>query len=90
LYRGQGRFAEAEPLHKRSLAISEKALGPAHANVALILSNLAELYRAQGLLRDGEAEALNGRSLESLLLSGKKQAERGGLAWPTASPPGLL
>ena len=28
LYQTQGRYAEAEPLHKRSLAIQEKALGP--------------------------------------------------------------
>ena len=34
LYRAQGRNAEAEPLHKRSLAIREKALGPNHPNVA--------------------------------------------------------
>jgi hypothetical protein len=26
----QGRYAEAEPLHKRSLVIWEKALGPDH------------------------------------------------------------
>ena len=26
LYHAQGRYAEAEPLHQRSLAISEKAL----------------------------------------------------------------
>jgi tetratricopeptide (TPR) repeat protein len=28
LYRKQGRYAAAEPLYKRSLAIHEKALGP--------------------------------------------------------------
>ena len=28
LYFGQGRYADAEPLYKRSLAIHEKALGP--------------------------------------------------------------
>ena len=35
LYRGQGRYAEAEPLYKRSLAISEKALGPDHPDVGV-------------------------------------------------------
>ncbi len=45
LYRAQGRYAEAEPLYKRSLAIREKALGPDHPDVAQSLNNLAELYR---------------------------------------------
>ena len=30
----QGRYAEAEPLYKRALAIQEKALGPDHPDVA--------------------------------------------------------
>ena len=44
LYRYQGRYAEAEPLYKRSLAIREKALGPDHPDVAISLNNLASLY----------------------------------------------
>ena len=28
LYEGQGRYAEAEPLYKRTVTITEKALGP--------------------------------------------------------------
>ncbi len=47
LYRAQGKYAEAEPLYKRALAIKEKALGPEHPRVAISLNNLAELYRAQ-------------------------------------------
>ena len=39
--RAQGRYAEAEPLYKRSLAIREKALGPDHPDVAQSLNNLA-------------------------------------------------
>ena len=42
----QGRYADAEPLYKRSLAIREKALGPDHPDVATSLNNLAELYRS--------------------------------------------
>ena len=61
LYRAQGRYAEAEPLYKRSLAIREKALGPDHPDVGDSLNNLAELYRAQG--RYAEAEPLYKRSL---------------------------
>jgi tetratricopeptide (TPR) repeat protein len=53
LYSDQGRYAEAEPLYKRSLAIREKAFGPDHTNVAVSLNNLAELYRAHGLYYQG-------------------------------------
>ncbi len=45
LYQAQGKYAEAEPLYKRALAIDEKALGPEHPNVANDLSNLAILYQ---------------------------------------------
>ncbi len=34
VYRTQGKYAAAEPLHKRALAIREKALGPEHLHVA--------------------------------------------------------
>ena len=61
LYTDQGRYAEAEPLYKRSLAISEKALGPDHPDVGTSLNNLAVLYQAQG--RYAEAEPLYKRSL---------------------------
>ncbi len=43
LYNAQGKYAEAEPLYKRSLAILEKALGLEHPNVATSLNNLEEL-----------------------------------------------
>ena len=56
LYQAQGRYAEAEPLYRRSLAIREKALGPEHPDVGAALNNLAVLYRAQG--RYAEAEPL--------------------------------
>ena len=39
-----GRYAEAEPLYERALAIREKALGPDHPDVATSLNNLAVLY----------------------------------------------
>jgi tetratricopeptide (TPR) repeat protein len=48
LYESQGRYEEAEPLYQRSLAISEKALGPDHPSVATTLNNLAGLYYRQG------------------------------------------
>ncbi len=39
----QGKYAEAEPLYQRALAIWEKALGPEHPNVATSVNNLADL-----------------------------------------------
>ena len=61
LYQSQGRYGDAEPLIRRSLAILEKALGPDHPSVATGVNNLALLYRAQG--RYAEAEPLYKRSL---------------------------
>jgi tetratricopeptide (TPR) repeat protein len=61
LYYAQGRYADAETLYTRSLAIREKVYGPDHPDVALSLNNLAELYRVQG--RYPEAEPLYKRSL---------------------------
>ncbi len=61
LYQAQGKYAEAEPLYKRSLAISEKALGPDHPEVATSLNNQALLYQAQG--KYAEAEPLYKRAL---------------------------
>ena len=61
LYQAQGRYAEAEPLCKRALAINEKVLGPEHPDVATSLNILAVLYWAQG--RYAEAEPLYKRAL---------------------------
>jgi tetratricopeptide (TPR) repeat protein len=61
LYYAQGRYAQAEPLHRRSLAIREKALGPEHPQVANSLNNLAGLYRTQG--NYAQAEPLFQRAL---------------------------
>ena len=57
----QRRYAEAEPLMRRLLAIAEKSLRPEHPNLTVGLNNLALLYRAQG--RYAEAEPLYKRSL---------------------------
>jgi tetratricopeptide (TPR) repeat protein len=43
VYKTQGRYADAEPLYRQALAISEKALGPDNPIVAVALNNLAEL-----------------------------------------------
>ena len=49
-----GRFAEAEPLFRRVLAIRERALGPEHPDTARSLNNLAEVLREQGRYADVE------------------------------------
>ncbi len=52
----QGRYADAEPLYKRALAIHEKVLGPEHPLVAQSLENYAILLRKTG--RDIAAQNL--------------------------------
>ena len=60
LYKAQGRYAEAEPLYQRSLAIREKALGPEHPAVATSLENYADLLRKTG--RVSEATEMEARA----------------------------
>ncbi len=60
LYDDQDHNAEAEPLHKRSLAIWEKALGPKHPDVATSLENYAALLRATE--RTVEADKMEARA----------------------------
>ena len=60
LYIAQGKYAEAEPLYQRSLAIWERALGPEHPNVASSLENYAALLRQAA--RADEAERMEARA----------------------------
>ncbi|AGY57187.1 tetratricopeptide repeat protein [Gloeobacter kilaueensis] len=46
--REAGKYAEAQPLAERALAIQQKILGPEHLQVARSLGGLANLYRDQG------------------------------------------
>lgn len=62
LYQAHGKYAQAEPLHKRALRIREKAFGPEHPQVGQSLKNLAELYCAQS--KYAEAEPLHKRALK--------------------------
>ena len=48
LYRAAGRLAEAEPLLKEALAITERALGREHPDMAISLNSLARRYRESG------------------------------------------
>jgi tetratricopeptide (TPR) repeat protein len=61
VYSGMGRDAEAEPLHKRALAVMEKAVGLDSVDIAIELNNLAALYQRQQ--RYAEAEPLFKRAL---------------------------
>lgn len=60
-YREKGRYAEAEPLYLKALAIQEKRLGPENAEVAVTLNHLAMLYSFWGKFT--ESETLQKRSL---------------------------
>ena len=60
LYIIQGKYAEAEPLYKRALAIFEKALGPEHPGVAQSLENYAALLRQT--CRSAEATEMEARA----------------------------
>ena len=59
--KARARYAEAEPLYRRALAIREQALGPDHPHTANCLNNLALLYSGQG--QYAAAEPLYRRAL---------------------------
>lgn len=54
LYHRQGKYAKAEPLFLRAIAIDEKAFGPEHGLVGESLYNLAALYQDQGKYAEAE------------------------------------
>ena len=55
----RARYAEAEPLYQRALAMREKALGPDHPHTAVSVRNYARFLRQRG--RAAEAEKLEAR-----------------------------
>ena len=57
-----GKYAQAEPLYVRALAIKEKQLGSNHPDTATSLNNLASLY--ESISKYAEAELLFVRALE--------------------------
>ncbi len=62
LYDQQNKYAAAESLYKRAIALEENILGSNHANVAMNLNDLAHLYATQG--KYVEAEPLYKHALE--------------------------
>jgi tetratricopeptide (TPR) repeat protein len=62
LYFAQGRYEEAELLHKQALEMRQNSLPAGHPDIATSLNNLALLYRTQR--RYEEAELLHKQALE--------------------------
>ena len=58
---GTGEYDPAVVVAKKALKVAERDFGPNHLNVAQSLSNLADVYSAQG--RDAEADPLYKRAL---------------------------
>src|SRR5215813_1073756 len=54
VYWAQGKYAEAQPLFERAVAIDENALGPDHRLFAVSLYDLANLYCAMGKYEQAE------------------------------------
>jgi len=63
-YQEQGNYAAAEPLHRRALAIYEKAFGPDSARVAATLESLAALLRKRAQNTEAEKMELRARSIQ--------------------------
>ena len=76
-------MAVAEPLHKRALAIREKALGLRHSLTLASMVNLARIYAQQR--HYGEAETLYKRALEILNEMGPRPAVLADLARQTTA-----
>ncbi len=66
LYQARYRYAEAEPLYQRALAIRDKALGPDHPHVAQSLENYAALLRKTGRMSANGYERTSSASLLSV------------------------
>jgi tetratricopeptide (TPR) repeat protein len=54
VYKGRGKYFEAEAFEKRALVIREKSLGEDHMMVARTLGNLATIYMREGKYREAE------------------------------------
>ena len=76
VYRFQGKYAQAEALYQRALAIKEKALGPAHSDVGVILDNLAILRGASG--NAGQALAFSRRATAAVIAHAAAEAPAAG------------
>ena len=73
LYKQQGRYADAEPLYKRALAIFELTFKSEHPEVLKILGNYVQLLKATN--RKGRAAEMEARLnvLRRKISKGKKR-----------------
>ena len=69
MYFEQGKFDAAEPLYRRALKITEKALGPDHVDVGGMFGNLGILHAAAG--NYNQAMPLFERTAESAVASAR-------------------
>jgi tetratricopeptide (TPR) repeat protein len=58
----QGKYAEAEAMHRQMLQLKETVLGKDHPDTLRSINNLAESLRQQG--KYAEAEAMNRQTLQ--------------------------
>ena len=53
---GQGKYVEAEEMHRQTLELRKKVSGPKHPYTLTSMNNLATVLRSQG--KYGEAETM--------------------------------
>ncbi len=92
LYDNQSKYAEAEPLYQRSLAIREKALGPEHPDVAQSLESYAALLRQtaradEAARMEARTKAIRAKS-ECVIPFGSWRRGRGFCFWLGTEVPG--
>jgi len=68
LYRSQGKYNEAEPLHLQALALRQKLLGDSHPDVAASLNNLAKPRHNQNRYNDAEALLIQSLKIQEISL----------------------
>jgi len=61
-FRRQGKYAEAEAMHRKGLDLREKALGRDHPSTLSSMNSLANVLRSQG--KYAEAEAMHRNALD--------------------------
>jgi hypothetical protein len=82
--RAEHRYAEAESLYRRALAIEEKTLGPDHPDLSPTLSNYAVLLRQ--LHRKPEANELETRLRQLRATADRNNPGRFQVDWHDLQP----
>jgi tetratricopeptide (TPR) repeat protein len=66
IYYQQGKYAEAEPLYVRSLAISEQTFGPTYPNTEKVRDKLETLRNENARIRTAQGSHVEAADLDSL------------------------